>query len=70
MIIVFNMPEAGNHPPEEAHYWGALRGAAVCRDVQLSFVIPDPSDALRKLGIYGLVNSIVVEFIMQLDRSN
>ena len=68
MIIVFNMPEAENHPIEEAYYWGSLRGAAVVRDVQLSFIIPPSS--LKKVGIYGLVTSIVTEFIMQLDRSN
>ena len=68
MIIVFNMPDAENHPSEEAMYWGSLRGACVWRDLQLSFVIPTWS--LEKLGIYGLVTAVVTEFIMQLDRSN
>ena len=68
MIIVFNMPDTENHPIEEADYWGSLRGAAVCRDLQMSFVIPPHT--LEKLGIYGLVTAVVTEFVMQLDRSN
>ena len=67
MIIVFNMPDAENHPIEEANYWGSLRGACVWQDLQLGFVIPPRT--LEVLGIYGLVTAVVKQFIYQLDRS-
>ena len=67
MIIVFNMPDAENHPVEEAYYWGSLRGACVWQDLQLSFVVPP--QILKMWGIYGLVTRVFEQFILQLDRS-
>ena len=67
MLIVFNMPDAENHPIEEMYYWGSLRGACIWGDVQLAFVVPPRT--LEMFGIYVLVTKVVEQFILQLDRS-